>query len=213
MTSNSAAGAIRFRRRASKVIVFVTCLIPLAWVIWLGLTPGVGGSGLGPNPQEYLNRYLGGWALRFLLIALAVTPIRMMLGWAWVFRFRRMLGLYAFFYVCLHLSSYIVLDKQFFWDEVWADIVKRTYITIGMGAFLLLIPMAVTSTAGMIRRLGANRWRRLHQIIYVIAPLACIHFFMMRKGVQLEPLIYAGIAAALLMVRAWHRLKSRQSAG
>ncbi len=217
MTQKSVSGAAsrpgNFRRAASKVAVFIICLMPLAWVIWLAFTPGVGGSGLGPNPQEFLNRFLGDWALRFLLIALAVTPIRMLLRWNWVFRFRRMLGLYAFFYVSLHLTSYVVLDKQFFWDEIWSDIVKRTFITVGMASFVMLIPLAVTSTAGMVKRLGANRWRRLHQIVYLIAPLACLHFFMMRKGVQLEPMIYAGIATVLLMIRIWHRFRSRPGAG
>ena len=199
-------------RAASKVAVFIACLIPLAWVIWLAFSPGVGGSGLGPNPQEFLNRFLGDWALRFLLISLAVTPVRTLLRWNWVFRFRRMLGLFAFFYVCLHLSSYIALDKQFYWVEVWEDVVKRIYITIGMATFLLLIPLVATSTAGMVKRLGAMRWRRLHQIIYVIAPLACVHFFMMRKGVQVEPMIYGAITASLLMVRVWHRVKSNRNA-
>lgn len=211
---NAAGASVRagnVRRGASKIAVFVLCLVPFVWVIWLAFTPGVGGSGLGPNPQEFLNRYLGDWAIRFILIALAVTPVRMLLKWNWVFRFRRMLGLYAFFYVCLHLTSYVALDKQFFWDEIWGDIVKRTFITVGMASFLLLIPLAATSTAGMVKRLGPNRWRRLHQIVYVIAPLACLHFFMMRKGIQVEPLIYAAIAASLLMTRVWQRMRPRPS--
>ncbi len=201
--------ATNLRRAAAKVAVFVICLAPLAWAVWLAFTPGVGGSGLGPNPQEFLNRYLGDWALRFLMIALAVTPVRLVFGWRWLFRFRRMLGLYAFFYVCLHLASYVVLDKGFYWDEIWSDVTKRTYITVGMAAFILLIPMAVTSTAGMVKRLGPLRWRRLHQSIYVIVPLGCLHFFMMRKGIQIEPLIYAGITATLLAARVWQKYRPK----
>lgn len=212
-SAKASVRAAGVRRVPGKIVVFLACLGPFAWVIWLALTPGVGGSGLGPNPQEFLNRYLGDWALRFLVIAVAVTPVRILFGWAWVLRFRRMLGLYAFFYVCLHLVSYVVLDKGMYWDEVWSDIVKRTYITVGMAAFVLLIPLAATSTAGMVRRLGAARWRTLHRAVYIIVPLGCVHFFMMRKGVQAEPLIYGAITAALLLVRVRHRMRpeKRQS--
>ncbi len=197
-------------RTASKVIVFLACLLPIAWVFWRGITGGPDGLGLTANPPEYLNRFLGDWALRFILIALAVTPVRLLTGQVWVLRFRRMLGLFAFFYVCLHISSYIVFDQFFDWAAIWADIVKRTYITIGMTAFVLLIPMAVTSTAKMVRRLGPDRWKRLHQAIYVIAPLGCVHFIMMAKGNRLEPWVYLGIAVALLAVRAVRYLARRR---
>lgn len=112
-----------------------------------------------------------------------------------------MLGLFAFFYVCLHLTSYVVIDQYFDWPAIWADILKRTYITIGMIAFVMMIPMAITSTAKMVRRLGPDRWKRLHQMIYLIAPLGCVHYIMMAKGFQIEPWVYLGISVALLAVR------------
>jgi len=184
-------------RWVAKPIVWALCLAPLPWLAWLALT-----DGLGANPIEYVNRYLGDWALRFLLIALAVTPLRGITGLNDLLRFRRLLGLFAFFYVCLHLSSYIGLDQFFHWGEIWKDIVKRTYITVGMASFLLLVPLAATSTKGMIKRLGGRNWNRLHKGIYVAAAAACLHFFMMRKGIQTEPIVYAGICAALLGYRA-----------
>ncbi|MBT4889868.1 MAG: sulfoxide reductase heme-binding subunit YedZ [Rhodospirillales bacterium] len=201
-------------KKAVKPIVFIVCLLPVAWVIWLAFTPGPAGSGLGANPQEYINRYLGDWALRMLLIALAITPLRLVLGWSGAMRFRRMTGLYAFFYAFLHLTSYVVLDQTFDWQEIWNDILKRNYITVGMISLILFIPLAATSTNGMIKRVGAKRWRKLHKLVYIIAPLTCLHFFMMRKGVQTEPLVYAGIATALLAVRLrhWMRVKFRRSA-
>ncbi len=212
----NAASAITkaHKRKATKLVVFVACLLPLAWLVWLGLSPGPGGSGLGANPQEFVNRYLGDWALRFLMIALALTPLRMLSGWNGGARFRRMLGLYAFFYVCLHVTSYVALDQGFAWAEIWADIIKRTYITVGMVSLVLLVPLALTSTKGMITRLGAARWRNLHRAVYVILPLGCLHFFMMRKGIQLEPLIYSAIAVALLAARVIHALRrSRRHMG
>lgn len=200
-------------KKAGKVVVFIGCLLPFVWVFWLANTPGPGGSGLGANPQEYLNRYLGDWALRMLLIALAVTPVRLVSGWSGAMRYRRMLGLYAFFYACLHLTSYVVLDQTFNWHEIWGDILKRNYITVGMISLVMLIPLAATSTKAMIRRVGAKRWRTLHKLVYLIAPLVCLHFFMMRKGIQTEPLVYTAIATALLAVRLgyWLRVQIRRS--
>lgn len=192
--------------------MFIVCLLPVAWIFWRGLTGGPDGLGLTANPAEYLNRFIGDWALRFILIALAITPLRLLTGWAWLLRFRRMLGLFAFFYVSLHLVSYVVVDQFFDWPAIWADIIKRTYITIGMIAFVMMIPLAVTSTAKMVRRLGPDRWKRLHQMIYVIAPLGCIHYIMMAKGFQWEPWIYLGIAVALLAVRFVKSLLKRRQA-
>lgn len=192
-----------------KPLVFVSCLLPFAWLFWLGNTAGPGGSGLGPNPQEFLNRFLGEWALRMLLIALAITPVRLVSGWSGFMRYRRMLGLYAFFYAMLHLTSYVVLDQTFNWLEIWNDIIKRTYITVGMTSLILLIPLAVTSNNAMIKKLGPKRWRNLHRLVYVIAPLACLHFFMMRKGIQMEPLVYAAIATGLLAVRVGYSIRKR----
>lgn len=195
-------------RWIAKPAVFVLCLAPLAWLVGQFLV-----GGLGANPIEATNRFLGDWALRFLLIALTVTPLSDLSGWAVVMRFRRMLGLFAFFYVSLHLASYVALDQFFAWGEIWGDIVKRRYITVGMIAFVLLIPLAVTSTKGMIKRLGSRRWRRLHTLVYGVAILAVFHFFMMVKADIREPMVYAAILAALLGYRIVARLRRRPGAG
>ena len=196
-------------RWVATPIVFTGALVPLAWIAWTAVASGFGPTGpLGANPIEYINRYLGDWAIRFLLMALAVTPVRRISGWTPLMRFRRMIGLFAFFYVCLHLSSYIGLDQFFDWRAIWRDIVKRNYITVGMVNFVLLASLAATSTNGMVQRLGGKRWTRLHKLIYPAGILACFHFYMMRKGVQLEPIIYAGICALLLgyrVVAFWKR--------
>ncbi|MEN8169562.1 MAG: protein-methionine-sulfoxide reductase heme-binding subunit MsrQ [Pseudomonadota bacterium] len=178
-----------------KVVVFITALIPL---IWLGY--GALSETLGANPIETITRTLGDWALRFLLITLTVTPLRKFTGWGWPMRLRRMLGLYAFFYALLHLSSYIVLDQFFYWPEIWADIVKRPYITIGMINFLLLIPLAITSTNKWMRRLGKN-WLRLHKLIYPIAIGAVVHYLLLAKVITAEPLVYAVLTTLLLLSR------------
>ena len=183
-------------RRVLKPLVWALSLAPLFWLAWLAYT-----NAMTANPIEFLNRYLGDWALRFLLIALAITPLRILTNWAPITRFRRLLGLFAFFYVVLHLSSYIGLDQFFDWAEIWKDIVKRTYITVGMVGFVLLTTLAVTSTKGMMKRLGGKNWNRLHKTVYVVGVLGCLHFFMMRKGVQLEPIIYAGVLTSLFAVR------------
>jgi len=201
-------------RWVAKPLVFASALIPLAWVAWTAISSGLGSTGpLGANPIEYINRFLGDWAIRFLLLALAVTPVRGITGWTPLMRFRRMIGLFAFFYASMHLSSYIVLDQFFDWTEIWKDIVKRNYITVGMVNFVLLASLAATSTKGMIKRLGAKRWTMLHKLIYVIGIAACLHFYMMRKGVQLEPIIYAGICAVLLAYRVVAHLKKKARAG
>jgi len=194
-------------RWIAKPIVFLACLGPLAWLVGQFLA-----GGLGANPIEASNRFLGDWALRFLLIALAVTPVKELTGRAVVMRFRRMLGLYAFFYVFLHLSSYVVLDQFFAWGAIWADIVKRNYITVGITAFILLIPLAATSTKGMVKRLGGKRWQQLHRLVYPAAILGVFHFFMMIKADYREPIIYAVILGMLLgwrVVQAWRRRVAR----
>jgi sulfoxide reductase heme-binding subunit YedZ len=190
-----------FIRRALKPTVFVLCLLPLAWLFYRTLT-----NDLGANPIEAIIRYLGDWALRFVLIALAVTPVRMLTGWLPVARLRRMLGLYAFFYVVLHILGYVVLDHMFDWLTIWKDIVKRVYITVGMAALLMLIPLAITSTDGMIRRLGGRAWTRLHMLVYPAAILGVIHYFLMIKAGYQEPLIYAVILAALFGVRLYKKV-------
>jgi len=195
-------------RWIAKPLVFTLCLAPLMWLGWQAFA-----GGLGANPIEAVNRFLGDWALRFLLISLAVTPLKAVLGLPVLIRFRRMLGLYAFFYVFLHLSSYIGLDQFFAWGEIWADIVKRNFITVGMIAFALLVPLACTSTKGMIKRLGASRWKKLHMLVYPAAILAVFHFLMMVKADIREPLIYAAVLAVLLGYRVvmWGRRRFSRS--
>jgi sulfoxide reductase heme-binding subunit YedZ len=185
-----------------KPVVFVLALLPALWLAhewWLAFAGQP--HDLGFNPNETSNRFSGDWALRMLLITLVLTPLSRLLKSNKPILFRRMVGLFAYFYVCLHMLSYIWLDMLFNWPELWADVLKRIYITVGMAAFLMLTPLAVTSTKSMIRRLGARNWQRLHKMVYVIAPLAIIHFFMMRKGLQLEPLVYGAILAVLLLFR------------
>ena len=200
-------------RWVAKPIVFTAALMPLAWIAWTAVASGFGPTGpLGANPIEYINRFLGDWAIRFLLMALAVTPVKGITGWTPLIRFRRMIGLFAFFYACLHLSSYIGLDQFFNWREIWGDIVKRNYITVGMVNFVLLASLAATSTKGMIKRLGAKRWIKLHKLVYVAGIAACFHFYMMRKGVQLEPIIYAAVCALLLGYRVLAYWKKKAAA-
>ena len=200
-TVRSRAGRDRLIRFVLKPAVFMLCLTPLAWLGWRAAT-----GGLGVNPIEAVDRFLGDWALRFLLISLAVSPVKEIMGWPVVMRFRRMLGLFAFFYVVLHLSSWIGLDQFFAWPHIWADIVKRPFITIGMLAFLLLVPLAATSTSRMVKRLGAKRWKRLHMLVYPAAGLASLHFFMMVKADVREPALYAAVLALLLGWRVLSRL-------
>lgn len=183
------------RHPVAKVLVFAACLGPL---IWLGAQFP---DGLGANPIEALNRFTGDWALRFLIITLAVSPIARIKGLTDLVRMRRMFGLFAFFYAALHLSSYVGLDQFFAWGAIFDDIVKRNFITIGIVTFLLLLPLAITSTGRMIRRLGARRWKRLHRAVYVAAGLAVVHYWMMTKADFREPAIYGAIVAALLIVR------------
>lgn len=201
---------VQWIRWVAKPVLFVLCLVPLAWLVWDGVT-----NNLGANPVETVRRYTGDWTLRFLLIALTVTPLRRLTGWHVVIRLRRMLGLFAFFYACLHFVSYIWLDQFFMWDAIIEDILDRPYITVGVAGFLLLIPLAATSTNGMVRRLGGRRWQRLHQLVYVIAVLGVIHFLWLVKSDISEPVIYGAILALLLGFRLfWHlRGRSRQPAG
>ena len=193
-------------RRFGKPIVFLAMLVPAVWLAWnWWLAFQYQPNGLGFNPQEMSNRFTGDWALRFLLLSLAVMPLSKILKSPKPILFRRMIGLFAFFYVCLHITSYVWLDMLFEWAELWADVLKRIYITVGFAAFLLLVPLAVTSTKGWVKRLGGKKWQKLHKSVYVIGLLAIIHFIMMRKGFQIEPLVYAAILAGLLGFR-WRKL-------
>lgn len=182
-----------------KPLVFAVSLLPLAWMVWLGWQ-----DQLGANPVETLSHRTGDWSLRFLLLTLAVTPLRRLNGWNWLQRFRRMLGLFAFFYVCLHFSVYLVFDQFFDGRAIVADIAKRPYITVGFAGWLLLIPLAVTSTNGMIKRLGRN-WQRLHRLVYLIGALGVLHYLWLVKADITEPLVYAGVLTVLLGYRLWWR--------
>ena len=184
-----------------KPLVFVACLAPLALV--LGDAFGVTGS-LGANPiEEILDRF-GNWGLRFIMITLAVTPLRRITGWSWLARFRRMLGLFTFFYVLLHFLTWLVLDQGLLLSAIAEDILKRPFITIGFAAQVLLLALAVTSTNGMRRRLG-RRWQKLHNSVYVIAILGVWHYWWQVKLDTAEPLVYAIILGALLGWRLWMR--------
>ena len=192
--------------RVLKVVLFLLCLLPLGS---LGLAASaVAGFSLGANPIEELIHQFGLWGLRFLLITLAVTPLRHLTAWGWLLRFRRMLGLFAFFYVLLHFLTYAGLDQQFDLAVIIEDVIERPYITIGMTALLLLLPLAVTSTNAMMRRLG-RRWQKLHRLVYIIAILGVWHFYWQVKQDILEPLIYGLILALLLGYRLFMRWRKK----
>jgi len=193
-----------------KWVVFGLALIPLGVLV----TNAVSG-GLGANPIEAITHYTGEWALRLLLVTLAVTPLRKLTGWARVVHFRRMLGLFAFFYASLHVATYVLLDQFFDWRAMLEDVVERPYITAGFCAFVLLVPLAVTSTNGWMRRLRRN-WSRLHRLVYPAAIIAVIHFLWLVKADSLEPAIYAAVLALLLGARlipdGWRRRRAAASA-
>jgi len=182
-----------------KPLVFIVCLVPLAMLVWDGFH-----DALGANPIEKITHRTGDWSLRFLLITLSVTPLRKIFGWKQLIRLRRMFGLFAFFYVCVHFSVWIVFDHFFDLDEISKDIVKRPYVTVGFTAFILLIPLAITSTNKMMKRLGA-RWKQLHQLVYVIAVLGILHYLWLVKADVLQPVIHAIILLTLLSVRVWYQ--------
>jgi methionine sulfoxide reductase heme-binding subunit len=181
--------------KASKVLLFLVCLIPLA-----ELGARIATDTLGANPVEAVLHFTGLWALRLLLATLAVTPLRRLTGWAWLIRLRRMLGLFAFFYAVLHFAVYLVLDRELAFGEIVTDLTKRPYIIVGFAALVLLVPLAVTSTRGWVRRLG-RRWQTLHRLVYVIAILAVLHFCWLVKADLYEPLIYGAVLAVLLAAR------------
>ena len=193
--------------RALKALVFLAALIPLGR---LAAGAFFFPDWLGANPAEFITRSTGDWTLRFLLITLAVTPLRKLVGWHSLAAFRRMLGVYAFFYGVVHLSSYVAFDHVFEVMEILKDIVKRPFITVGFTALLLMTPLAITSTNRMVQRLGAKRWLALHRLIYIIAPLGVLHFWWMVKRDVTEPAVYAAILTALLGYRVWARLKDRR---
>ncbi|MCX7168285.1 MAG: sulfoxide reductase heme-binding subunit YedZ [Rhodocyclales bacterium] len=187
-----------------KPPLFLACLAPLAYYAW-----GVQADTLGANPIEVVTRGLGTWALNFLLITLTVTPLRKYSGWAWLGRLRRMLGLFVFFYAVLHLSTYLWLDQFFDWPAIARDILKRPFITVGMITFALLVPLAATSNAFAIRKLGGRRWQTLHRSVYLIGMLTVLHFSWMVKADISRPLLYAAMLGLLLGLRVWWRVQER----
>jgi methionine sulfoxide reductase heme-binding subunit len=193
------------RNTILKPIVFLAALLPLAQLIFRQLT-----TGLGANPVEVMTHRTGLTALILLFITLAITPLRKMTGLYWLIQYRRMLGLFAFFYACLHFLIYAVLDQSLDLASVTKDVYKRPFITVGFLAFILMIPLALTSTKGWIRRLG-KRWQQLHRLIYVSAAAGALHFFWLVKKDKREPLIYAAVLALLLGYRAVNYFLSRKS--
>lgn len=185
----------RLFRWLFKPLLSVACLLPFALLV-----RGVVLDDLGPNPLETVTHITGDWALRFLLITLAMTPLRRLLGQAWPLRMRRMLGLYVFFYATLHLLIWTVLDQELRWSAMWEDIVKRPYVTIGFTAWLLLVPMALTSTRAAMRRLG-RRWVRLHRLVYPTAALGVLHFCWLVEADWLEPGLYGLVLGSLILSR------------
>lgn len=193
--------------RLTKPVVFLVCLLPLVYL--LARAYELAGLGLGANPIEELLHELGRWGLKLLLLTLTVTPLRRWTGWNWLIGYRRMLGLFAFFYIVLHFTVYAVLDQGLDMAAIIEDVLKRPYITLGMAGLLMLIPLAVTSTRGMMRRLG-KRWQKLHRLVYVIAIVAVWHFYWQVKLDTLEPALYALVLAGLLGARLVFYQKSRR---
>ncbi|ANB17724.1 sulfite oxidase heme-binding subunit YedZ [Dokdonella koreensis] len=197
----------------SKPFVFAACLLPLAWITWLAVQ-----GGLGPDPVARLEHETGLWALRLLLATLAAAPLRRLTGWHGLIRYRRMLGLFAFFYASVHLAIYLVIDLGGFWSQILAEIAKRPFITVGFLAWLLMIPLAATSTRAMMRRLGRH-WQQLHRLVYPLAVLAVLHFlWQVKYGETIavrEPVIYAAVLAVLLAARVpgWLRQAGVRGSG
>jgi sulfoxide reductase heme-binding subunit YedZ len=189
----------------TKAVLFLLCLGPLVSII----VPFVRHDTI-PDPLQFIQHGTGDWTLRFLVFTLTITPLRQLLRLPELIRFRRMLGLFAFFYACLHFTTYLVFDKIFDVHEIWKDIYKRPFITVGFLAFTLLIPLAVTSTAGWIRRLGGRRWRILHRAIYISAVCGVIHYYWLVKSAVIRPLFYAGLVALLLAWRVGEWLLRRR---
>lgn len=193
--------------RWTKVVVFVLCLVPLAWLGWRAYQ-----QQLTANPIEFITHFTGDWTIRFLLITLSVTPLRKLFNLPQLARYRRMLGLFAFFYGCLHLTTWLWLDKFFDLSEMWKDVVKRRFITAGMTAFLLMLPLAITSTAGWVRRLGFVKWQRLHRLIYFSALAGVIHYYWLVKSDIRLPVMYGAIWTVLMLYRlaVWLRAQPKR---
>jgi len=194
-------------RRVLKPLVFLAALGPVTWLVY-----GAFAGELGANPVETITNTTGITTLRLLALTLAITPVRWITGWNLLIQFRRMIGLFAFFYGTLHFMTYFVLDQSLMFDGVWEDVVKRPYITAGFTAFVLMIPLAITSTTGWIRRLGGKRWNLLHRLVYVSAGLGVLHYWWKVKLDTSSPFLYAMIVGALLAARVWRSAARRQAA-
>lgn len=186
-----------------KAVLFVLALLPLARLIWLGIQ-----DDLTANPVEFVERSTGTWALAILLITLSMTPIRLLTGLAWQIQLRRMMGLFMFFYACLHFTTYIWLDHWFDWTAITKDIAKHPYVLVGFSAFVLTIPLAATSNHFMMRKLREN-WKRVHMLVYIVAIFGVLHFLWLVKKDIREPLAYALVLVFLLGIRLYYRYKKR----
>ena len=187
-----------------KILVFVLAALP-----FLRLVFAVNREDLGANPLEFITRNTGDWTLYFLCMTLSLTPLRKLLQWHWLIRLRRMLGLYSFFYVSLHFLTFLWFDHFFDFSDMWHDLIKRPFITVGFIAFVLLLPLAITSNNAMIKRLGGKQWQLLHRLVYVIVPLGVLHYFWMKEGknLLLQPLLFAVLVSALLGLRLYWRFQ------
>ena len=200
----------QFVRRVLKPVVFVACLAPAAWLLYRALW-----GDLGVNPLETLTNETGIWTLRLLVATIAITPIRWLTKWNPIIMFRRMIGLFAFFYGTIHFFIYFLFDRSLQFDGLWEDIALRPYITVGFIAFVLMIPLALTSTAGWIRRLGGHKWNLLHRLVYVSAVGGVLHYWWKVKLDVTNPMIYAAIAGVLLawrIVKAFNKRDARRTA-
>jgi sulfoxide reductase heme-binding subunit YedZ len=200
--------AIQLRRL--KTVLFIVATLPFLRLVVYTIN-----DWLGANPVEFITRNTGDWTLYFLCITLAATPLRRLTGWNWLIRPRRMIGLFAFFYAALHFTTFLWFDHFFDVAEMLKDVVKRPFITVGFAAFLLLIPLAATSTNAMIKRLGGKRWQWLHRLIYVIAPLGILHYWWMKAGKNdfSQPIVFGLIVGGLLVVRVYWRFAQRSGGG
>lgn len=189
-----------------KALLFSLALLPFARLALFTFT-----DQLGANPIEFITRNTGDWTLYFLCMTLAVTPLRRFSGWNWLIKFRRMIGLFAFFYASLHFTTFLWFDHFFDVEEMWKDVLKRPFITVGFTAFVLLIPLALTSTNGMVKRLGGRRWQQLHRLIYAIASLGILHYWWMKAGKHdfEQPIIFGLIVAGLLLLRVFWSWQKR----
>lgn len=193
------------RKRWLKPLLFTLSLVPVCYLGWRAWN-----QDLTANPIEYITHFTGDWTIRFLVFTLSVTPLRKILGLPDLIRFRRMIGLFAFFYGFLHFTTYLVVDKFFDFHEILADVAKRRYITVGFTGFVLMIPLALTSTAGSIRRLGGKRWQRIHRLVYVSAVAGVIHYYWLVKSDIRLPLLYGFLVGILLAFRAGVYLLNRR---